>query len=86
MTVFLSLPVLLGLAIILVLHILSQRLSELYGKIALFVNIALHIAMFVVLAFLGASADEVVLFFMCSVFLYTLVALIKAKGVRREEK
>ena len=86
MTVFFELPVLLALLAIVALHITSLLVKSIYGKIALYINITLHIDLFILLIFLGASMGEIALAFMISVFVYTLAALIVYKFEGRGEK
>ncbi len=79
MTVFTSLTVWLVLSAVLLLHIASVVLPSLYAKIAIFVNIALHIALVWVLLAIKAPLDETVVICMISVFFYTLLSFVKYK-------
>ena len=86
MTVLLKLPILIIFAAIFTLHVLSFALHNIIAKIAVFVNIALHIAMFVTLSFLGATMAETTLAFMISLLFYLACALAFYKLSGRERQ
>ena len=79
MLIFSNPYLIIGILIILALHIASAIFS---GKIALIiniVNIALHIALFLLLIMLGIPFDESTLVLMMSVFVYALSHFVRAK-------
>jgi cellulose synthase/poly-beta-1,6-N-acetylglucosamine synthase-like glycosyltransferase len=63
----------------------ANVLPRIYGKIAGFVNIALHIVLFASLLLNNSKMQDVALAYMISVFLYVLVSLIFYKMRRRED-
>jgi hypothetical protein len=86
MTALLKLPTMIILAVIIILHVLSFALRELYGKIAVFVNIALHIALFILLLFLEASMEEIAFAYILSLFVYLACALAAYRIVGRSKR
>ena len=79
MLIFSNPYLVIGILLILALHIVSAILS---GKIVLIiniVNIALHIALFLLLIIFGIPFDESALVLMMSVFVYALSHFAVAK-------
>ena len=85
MTLFTNIWAVIILSVICVLHFVGFVLSGIYGKIAVFVNIALHISLLFPLLILGAKMQDVTLAYMISVFVYVLFALIFYKVRRKED-
>ncbi len=73
---FLAHPYLLiSLLVLIALHVLAAVLyrRRLVAKILNYVNIGLHIALLPLLAYMKLTIEEAVLFYMISIFSYTLI-------------
>ena len=78
--VFITSPIVLVLLIcIIALHAVNVFLENKWGKIAVFVNLALHIALFPALFFVSAPLSEVVLLFVFSFTAYVIMYFVKVK-------
>ena len=76
MTIFTNPWLLIALIAVCVLHILANFLPGILAKIVNYVNIGLHIASLGLLMWQRCNVDESLLFFMISIFVYTLVAFV----------
>ncbi len=86
MKFFSSAPAMIMLAAIVLLHILSIVLDGIWAKITISVNIALHIALFLVLIIAKIPLDETVTLYMMSVLVYVLSAFLKRRLEGRSDK
>ena len=67
-----------AVALIALLHIFGVILPGIYGKIAKYINICLHIPLGAFLVYLGSPIEEGVLIYMGSLFLYLLLGYINS--------
>ena len=87
MKLFSTPVVLLFLALLILLHFVSLVARGKMAKILNFVNIFLHIALFIPLLDNKFSIEEAVLVYMISLFAYTLFAvLLYRRAVKRSER
>ena len=77
MALFHSIPAMCAIILIISIHIISAFMKDNIAKILQFVNIGLHIALFLILILSDIPIDEAVLSYMISVFTYLLVGYIR---------
>lgn len=70
-------------ALILALHAASAFLKPIFSKLCVYVNICLHIALFVLLLFIGAEMLELAVLFMGSLAFYISVSYLSKKLCER---
>ena len=89
MELFFDIKVLILLGVTLALHVLVALIpSNAVARVLSYVNILWHVALVVLLSFMGKTIQQAVLVYLISVFAYTLIELVcyrlSAKAHRRD--
>lgn len=82
-TLFVILSAALAVGIV-ILHLISVKLSNKKSTVLNFVNIALHIFLVLAMLYAGASLELLALVFMLSLFVYVLAFEIKRRTAGKE--
>ena len=89
MVLFTTPSILVALILVSGLHIASSFTPGIVSKILNYVNIALHLASLVLLMWQKCEVDETLLFYIISIFVYTVIAFVRyeigARRAKREE-
>ena len=73
------------ISLILILHTVSVLSKQTISKIAVSVNLALHIALFGLLLYIGAEIAELAVLFMGSLLVYVAISFFFSKDLSREQ-
>jgi hypothetical protein len=76
MELFLDFKVLILLGASVLLHVLVAFLPAKVARVLSYVNILWHVALVILLSFMGKTIEEAVLVYLISVFVYTLLELL----------
>ncbi len=77
MILFSTMPVLLALALLVLLHLLSTLFEGIVSKVLTYINISLHVFLVIPLLIYDFSFEEGVLVYMISITFYTLFGFIR---------
>lgn len=86
MELFTDIRVILCLLACVLMHLLVAVMPRAVSVILGYINIAMHAAMVVLLAFFGKSIEEAVLVYLISLFVYTLSQLIRYRVALTAER
>ncbi len=73
------------ISLILILHVASVFTKQLISKIAVYVNLALHIALFGLLMYIGAEISELSVLFMGSFLVYVSLSFFFSKKLYKDK-